>query len=113
MINNPKVLLALIVGFLLFSLLSWLPAPDAVDVIRFAISCVLCWFLYQQANWARVVMGVLSLLGALVGALFLVKAPAQIELLAVLAAMVIFYGFAAYVLLSQRFKVLFLKGTDA
>ena len=112
MINNRKVLVTLITGFLLFGLLSWFPGPDAGDIVRFAISCVLCWFLYQRANWARVVMGVLSVLGVLVGAVFIVKAPVKYELLAVLTIVVAFYGFAAYVLLSQRFTVPSLAGTD-
>lgn len=102
MSNEKKVVLLLIGGFLAASLMSWFPGPEIKDVIRFLLNCVLCWFVWKGANWARWVVGVLALLACVVGAVAIWRIPVGIEALVPLVAMVLFYGFAAYVLLSLR-----------
>ena len=76
------------------------------------ITCVLCWFLYKRSNWARVVTGLLSLLGVLVGVAFLAKPTVSIDDNVILVIMVIFYAFAAYVLLRRKFVGPAMAGTD-
>jgi len=95
-----KIILALIAGFLVLSLLSWLPWPDAKDVVRSFLNALLCWFLWRGAGWARWLMGVLAVIGFIVAGISAVRMSLQIEEAVIVTAMALFYGFAAYVLLS-------------
>jgi hypothetical protein len=100
--NERKVVLLLIGGFLVVSLMSWFPGPDATDIVRFLVNCTLCWFLWKGANWARWVAGVLAILACGLGAIVLLRTPMQMEAMVPLVAMTLFYGFAAHVLLSLQ-----------
>ncbi|MCE9942542.1 hypothetical protein [Aeromonas rivipollensis] len=103
MTNEKKVVLNIITGFIALSIFSWLPTPEAKDLIRFAINCILCWFLYKGANWSRWVMAVLASLASVVTAVALIKLPGQITTTLGLVVIFFFYSSAAVILLSQKF----------
>ena len=103
MTNEKKVVLIIITGFIALSIFSWLPTPETKDLIRLAINCILCWFLYKGANWSRWVMAVLASLASVVTAVALMKLPGQITTMLGLVVVFFFYSFAAVILLSQKF----------
>jgi hypothetical protein len=102
MSNARRLIIALIVGFLVLSLASWLPTPEAKDVVRFLLNALLCWFLWRGARWARWVLGVLAAVAFIVAGISVLRMPFQIEATVILTAMGLFYGFAAFVLLSGK-----------
>jgi hypothetical protein len=102
MTDAKKLILVLIAGFLSLSLLSWLPSPDAKDIVRFLLNTVLCWFLWKGVNWIRWVLGALAAVACLVAIVSVLRTPMQVEAIVVLAAMLLFYGFAAFALLSGK-----------
>ena len=102
--NTPKkVVISVIVGFVWFSVVSWFPDPDARDFVRTFFGCVLCWFLYRRANWARWTIGVLSLLAVLASIPLLLSGNVSIARAILVLVVVIFYGYAAFVLLSGKY----------
>src|SRR5688572_18535412 len=80
--------------------MSWFPGPDVKDVGRFLLNCTLCWFLWKGANWARWIVAVLAVLACVLGAVALLRTSVRMEAMVPVAAMTLFYGFSAYVLLS-------------
>ena len=102
MSNAQKLVIAIIAGFLVLSLASWLPGPETKDVVRFLLIVLLCWFLWRGAGWARWVLGVLAAIALIVAGISILRTPFQIETIVILAAMLLFYGFAAFVLLSGK-----------
>jgi hypothetical protein len=96
--NKQKVIVvAIICGFIGFSALSMIGSVGTQEVVRFALNCVLCFFLYKGLNWARVTMGVLALLAAGVAIFYVVQRGMSAPLL--LIPMGAFYGAAAGALL--------------
>jgi hypothetical protein len=100
--NAQKVILVLIGGLLAISSISWFVGPDAKDFVRFLLECVLCWYLWKGANWARWVVSVLAAVACVMLAVSALRAPVQGAAAAVVIAIALFNGFAAYVLLSRK-----------
>jgi hypothetical protein len=103
MTNEKKVVLIIVIGFISLSIFSWLPTPETKDLVRLAINCILCWFLYKGASWSRWVMAALSLLACLVTTVALIKLPNQAETMLGLTVMLFFYSTAAFILVSGKF----------
>ena len=101
--TEKRVIGGLISVFLFFSTFGVFPEPDIKGLIRFSLSCLLCWFLYHGANWARIVMGSLSALAAIVVAAYLVKLHGQGQSVFLPAFLFAFYITATYILFSKKF----------
>jgi len=102
MSREQKLVVGLIAGFLVVQLLSMVLAQDT-KVLRFLITCVVCFYLYRGANWARLVAGGLSAIVSLLSFVSLFSLPNNpLGMRAILVAMCVFYGFAAFVLLGRN-----------
>lgn len=85
---SPKhIVISVIAVVLVFSVLSWLPSPDAKDIGRFFVNCVLCWFLFKGKNWARWILVVLLAVGGSMVALAIAAGQTSIEKAIVLYVM--------------------------
>lgn len=102
MSDDKKAILFLIGGLLAISLVTSLIEPDAKDFVRVAIECVLCWYLWKGANWARWIVGVLAAGACVMLTVFIARTSLQVEAAIVLAVLALFYGLAGYVLLSRK-----------
>ena len=94
--------IVLIAGFMLISLVSLVFTFEASGFARFFLSAVLCWFLYLGEDWARKLLGFLSLVGALYGAAILSDMQAEFPGVVAVAVLTLFYAVAGALLLSGR-----------
>lgn len=99
---EKTVVLIIIGGTLLFSLSSWVTAPEIKDVVRFVLTCALCYFLYSGKNWARLVLGALLGVGAASGAYVIINIPLPVQAVAFIGAMAAFYATSSILLISGK-----------
>lgn len=100
--NANKLVLVLIAGLLALSLASSFIEPVVADFFRFPIECVMCWYLWKGANWARWLTGILAALACILLTVPVLQASLHIEAAALLVVLALFHGFAAYVLLTRK-----------
>lgn len=103
MTREKKAVLVIIAGFIALSVYSWFPVPEAKDIVRLLLNCVLCWFLYKGVNWSRWIMAVLSLLASGVAAIAVINLSNLTVASLGLVVMLVFYSVSAYILISQKF----------
>ncbi|MDP4623982.1 MAG: hypothetical protein NWT08_02470 [Akkermansiaceae bacterium] len=77
------------------------------SAVRFTLTCILSFFLFKGANWARLLVGILSALGAIIGAIGLIGlisagSPLFSLLSLWLVAMPVFFAWVSYVLLLDK-----------
>lgn len=102
MTRDMKTVLSVIFGVLWFSIYSWFSNLEAKDVVRTLIGASLCVFLYLGFNWSRWVLGALSVLGFIAGALAVFRFISNISMLFPVLLMSLFYAYAAFVLLNPK-----------
>lgn len=113
MTKDKKVIIAIIFGFICFSVLSWFPNPEVKDIVRTAIGVILSVFLYLGYSWSRWVMGALSALAAIIGIVALLSLSGDIRQIIVLAIMSCFYCYAAFYLLNPNLLKSHFKNASA
>ena len=94
--------LTIIAGILLLSVVSWYSDPEMKDIVRFAITCVLCWFLYKGKNWARWVFGILFGLAGLFSLYAFFALPLESNVKTVIGAMSVFYTVSPIILFTPK-----------
>ncbi|MDR1994011.1 hypothetical protein [Azonexus sp.] len=112
--NTPSaksIIVSIVTIVLGFSVLSWFPTPEAKDIGRFVVNCVLCWFLFKGKNWARWVLAVFLTLGGTMGIFFVVAAPQYIEKNIFIYAISFFYLASAALLVFSRTVASYFSGS--
>ncbi len=74
----------------------------ATDIIRFGLSCLLCFFLYKGQTWAKWVMVVLYLLAGVLGLIGALSIIVSFVLGITSLALGIIYGGSAILLLTSK-----------
>jgi hypothetical protein len=97
-----KILVSIIVSILAFSILSWFPNPDSKDIVRFAVNCIFCWYLYKGKNWARWILVFLLGLAGSYGVLMSLNGNISLEKGVLLYAMSFTYIVSAILLIFSK-----------
>jgi hypothetical protein len=66
--------------------------------VRLGLNILLCWFLYQGKNWARITSGILFGLGGILGLIMFLALPFTLNMI-FLGAMAAFYSVCSILLL--------------
>ncbi|MEM7612593.1 MAG: hypothetical protein AAF270_12990 [Pseudomonadota bacterium] len=109
--KNIVILISVLV--IALSVLSWLPAPEAKDLIRTSMNVVLVLFLYRGANWARWVVGILCGLASVTGIYLLTATGNDSSQMILLWIMTGIYAGISVILLSGAFVGPHFKARDS
>lgn len=91
--NLGRNAVLIVIAIILFvAALSILLQPDAPSVVRFFLTCILCWFLYKGRNWARWVFAILVVLAVVLVMFAVITIPMPPIGYVILGALISVYG---------------------
>lgn len=103
-IDDKEKVVYRIISWLLFgSAASMLMDFEASSIVRFMLTCALCWFLYRRFKWARILLGVLTAVAGLGYVLIVIELPFQPLLFPIMIILAIGNVLVGYILLSQKY----------